>query len=81
MYTDPFRREFYTKDGGIEPFMPTVSWGYLKETDDGVKTQEYLTYLQNNNEDIINWHKNHPCQSPKLKYCFILKYSFNTDFV
>jgi len=59
MYTDPFRREFYTKDGGIEPFMPTVSWGYLKETDDGVKTQEYLTYLQNNNEDIINWHKNH----------------------
>ena len=59
MYTSPLRREIYTKDGGIEPFMPTASWGYLKETDDGVKTQEYLTYLQNDNEDTINWYKNH----------------------
>ena len=48
MYTFPHRREIYTEDGGIEPFIPTTSWGYLKETDDGIKTQEYLTYLQNN---------------------------------
>jgi len=53
------RREIYTKDCGIEPFMPTVSWGYLEQTDDGVKRQEYLTYLQNDNEDFINWYKNH----------------------
>jgi hypothetical protein len=59
MYPSPLRREIYTKDGGIEPFMPTTSWGYLKETDDGVKTQEYLTYLQNDNEDAVNWYKNH----------------------
>jgi hypothetical protein len=59
MYPSLLRREIYTKDGGIEPFMPTTSWGYLKETDDGVKTQEYLTYLQNDNEDTINWYKNH----------------------
>ena len=59
MYPSPLRREIYTKDGGIEPFMPTASWGYLKETDDGIKTQEYLTYLQNDNEDTINWYKNH----------------------
>ena len=59
MYSSPLRREIYTKDGGIEPFMPTASWGYLKETDDGVKTQEYLTYLQNENADFINWYKNH----------------------
>lgn len=59
MYPSPLRREIYTKDGGIEPFMPTSSWGYLKETDDGIKTQEYLTHLQNDNEDIINWYKNH----------------------
>jgi hypothetical protein len=39
--------------------MPTASWGYLKETDDGIKTQEYLTYLQNYNEDTVNWYKNH----------------------
>ena len=59
MYISPLRREIYTKDGGIEPFMPTASWGYLKEKDDGIKTQEYLTYLQNDNEDTINWYKNH----------------------
>jgi hypothetical protein len=59
MYPSPLRREIYTKDGGIEPFMPTASWGYLKETDDGIKTQEYLTYLQDDNEDTINWYKNH----------------------
>jgi hypothetical protein len=59
MYPSPLRREIYTKDGGIESFMPTTSWGYLKETDDGIKTQEYLTYLQNNNEDFMNWYKNH----------------------
>jgi len=59
MYPSPLRKEIYTKDCGIEPFMPTASWGYLKETDDGIKTQEYLTHLQNDNEDIINWYKNH----------------------
>jgi len=59
MYTSPHRREVYTKDGGIEPFIPTHSWGYLKDTDEGIKTQEYLTYLQNENEDFINWYKNH----------------------
>ena len=59
MYPSPLRKEIYTKDCGIEPFMPTASWGYLKETDDGIKTQEYLTYLQDDNEDTINWYKNH----------------------
>jgi hypothetical protein len=59
MYTSPQRRDIYTKDGRIEPFMPTTSWGYLKETDDGMKAQEFLTYLQNDNEDTINWYKNH----------------------
>jgi hypothetical protein len=59
LYPSPLRREIYTKDGGIEPFMTTFSWGYLKETDDGIKTQEHLTYLQNDNEDFINWYKNH----------------------
>ena len=59
MYPSPLRREIYTKDVGVEPFIPTTSWGHLKETDDGIKTQEYLTYLQNDNEDTINWYKNH----------------------
>lgn len=59
MYTNPQRREIYTKDGGIEPFIPTVSWGYMSETEDGKMMQDLLTELQNDNEDYINWYKNH----------------------
>jgi hypothetical protein len=59
MYTSPPRREVYTIDNGIEPFIPSASWGYLKEKDDGVKIQEHLVELQNDNEDFINWYKNH----------------------
>jgi lysophospholipase L1-like esterase len=59
MYTLPQRREFYTQNGGVEPFMPTDSWGYLKETDEGKFIQDRLTLIQNDNEDIINWYKNH----------------------
>ena len=59
MYTSPLRREIYTKDGGVEPFIPANPWGYMEETKDGKKVQNYLTELQNNNEDFINWYKNH----------------------
>jgi hypothetical protein len=59
MYISPLRREIYTEDGGIEPFMPTASWGFLEETEKGRETQKYLTYLQNDNEDYMNWYKNH----------------------
>jgi hypothetical protein len=59
MYTSPQRREIYTKDGAIEPFIPTAWWGYMVETEDGKKIQKYLTELQNDNEDFINWYKNH----------------------
>jgi hypothetical protein len=59
MYTSPQRREVYTINDGIEPFMPTAAWGYMEETEDGKKIQNYLTKLQNDNEDLINWYKNH----------------------
>lgn len=59
MYTSPQRREFYTKEGGIEPFMVTSQWGYTKETDDGQELQNHLSSIQNNNEDFMNWYKNH----------------------
>jgi hypothetical protein len=59
MYTSPQRREIYTTDGGVEPFMPTISWGYMDETDKGKYIQQSLTQLQNDNEDFINWYKNH----------------------
>jgi hypothetical protein len=59
MYTSPHRREIFTKDGGIEPFMATGVWGYLSETIDGQKIQSLKTELQNDKEDFINWYKNH----------------------
>jgi hypothetical protein len=59
MYTSPTRREIYTKDGGIEPFVPTASWGFMEETQNGREIQEHLTHLQNDTEDHINWYKNH----------------------
>jgi hypothetical protein len=59
MYTSPQRREIYTKENEIEPFMPTHSWGYLSETEDGKKIQSLKLELQNDNEDFINWYKNH----------------------
>ena len=59
MYTSPQRRELYTKDGGIEPFIPHCQWGYAKETEDGRELQNNLTAIQNEYEDFMNWHKNH----------------------
>ena len=59
MYTIPHRREIYSSDGGIEPYMPTSSWGYMEETADGRLRQQLMTKIQNNNEDFINWYKNH----------------------
>lgn len=59
MYTSPQRREIFTNNGGIEPFMPSNSWGYLKETDDGIRIQNNLVDLQNDNENFVNWYKNH----------------------
>jgi hypothetical protein len=59
MYTSASRREFYTKDGGIEPFMPHCQWGYTQDTKDGREIQNNLTMIQNSNEDFMNWYKNH----------------------
>jgi hypothetical protein len=59
MYPHSFRREFYTKDNNVEPFMPTSSWGFMEETEEGIKIQKNLVELQNENEDFINWYKNH----------------------
>jgi len=59
MYTSPQRREIYTENGGIEPFIPTISWGYLRETKQGERIQNLMIELQNENQDFINWYKNH----------------------
>jgi hypothetical protein len=59
MYTSPQRRELYTRDGGLEPFMITSQWGYTKETEDGRELQNSLVAIQNDYEDFMNWYKNH----------------------
>ncbi len=59
MYVWPHRRDVYTKDGGIEPFHSGCSWGYMEETEDGKRIQKLKVELQNDNEDFINWYKNH----------------------
>lgn len=59
MYTSPHRREVFTKDGGIEPFMATHKWGYLEDTEEGREIQSLKTKLQNDNADLVNWYKNH----------------------
>ena len=59
MYTGPQRREIYTENNGIEPFMSTISWGWLEDTEEGREVQNHLTSIQNENADFINWYKNH----------------------
>ena len=59
MYTAPQRREIYTRNNYIEPFSPTTRWGQLEETTNGKNIQKKLLELQNDNEDFINWYKNH----------------------
>ena len=59
MYTSPQRRELYTKDGGIEPFVLNGSWGYMSETEDGMFFQKNMEEISNEYGDIYNWYKNH----------------------
>ena len=59
MYTFPHRREIYTEDNGIEPYVPANAWGKLSETKDGQLIQYSMDILQNDNSDFINWYKNH----------------------
>ena len=59
MYTFPHRREIYTEDNCIEPYIPAKSWGKLLETEEGQIIQSSMDILQNDNSDFINWYKNH----------------------
>ena len=74
MYTYPHRREIYTKNGGIEPFIPGLKWGFISDTDEGLYTQELKERLQNHYDDYDNWYRNH------LLITYYLK-SKNTPFV
>ena len=58
MYTESHRREFYTKDCGIEPFHHK-KWGYFLETEDGKEEHTSLLKLSNKENNFQNWYKNH----------------------
>ena len=58
-YTHSHRREYYTDKNNIEPYMPTSTWDYMENDKTGKRIHTSLTYLQNDNEDFINWYKNH----------------------
>lgn len=59
LYTYKHRREIYTPTAGVEPYIPGQSWGYLEETDEGRNIQQLKDMLHDDNEDFINWYKNH----------------------
>ena len=83
LYTFNHRREIYTTDNGIEPYIPGRSWGYLEETEDGRIIQKTKDELQNDNEDFINWYKNHLLITNYLenkKITFVWN-SVDTDYI
>ena len=58
MYTESHRREYFTGDGGVEPYHVN-KWGYFDETEEGVKNHESLLELSNKEYNFQNWYKNH----------------------
>lgn len=58
MYTEAHRREFYTPDGGVEPFH-VEKWGYFNETIEGKLHHQSLINLSNKESNFQNWYKNH----------------------
>lgn len=59
LYPQTSRREFYCEKGGIHPYTSSNPWGFFKFTDEGNEIQKSILTIQNDNEDIINWYKNH----------------------
>jgi hypothetical protein len=55
MYSYPERREYYTNSGGIESYHPNP-WGWFLENEKEFKS---ITNISNDNNNFINWYKNH----------------------
>ena len=66
MYTYPHRKEYYTAKGKIEPYHPSP-WGYFKDSIQGQKEFQYITSLKNEEDDMMNWYKNHQLITYYLK--------------
>ena len=66
MYTYPYKREYYKKDGGLEPYHPKP-WGYFDEEKQGKLDWANLINVNNEEEDMMNWYKNHQLITYYLK--------------
>lgn len=66
MYTFPYRKEYYTIDGNLEPFH-TDPWGYFEEDMYGKEEFNALNKITHTENDMINWYKNHLLISNFLK--------------
>jgi hypothetical protein len=58
MYTYPNRKEYYTETGGIEPYHPNP-WGYFDEDREGRLEWAGIVSSSNEENDLMNWYKNH----------------------
>jgi hypothetical protein len=58
MYTYPSRKEYYTHEGNLEPFHMSP-WGYFKEDPTGISEYESIAKITHDENDLINWYKNH----------------------
>jgi hypothetical protein len=76
LYTDTHRREYYTHNGGIEPYQHN-SWGWFSENENEKTSMDILS---NNNDDFINWYKNHLLITYYLKSKGI-KWKWESTFV
>ena len=66
MYTYPTRKEFYNKKGDLQPFHVNP-WGYFKNDPIGKMEHDSFLNLSFDENDMINWYKNHLLISNFLK--------------
>lgn len=66
MYTYPDRCEYYTEDGGVEPYHKKP-WGYLDEDMTGRIQWAGMVNASNSSNDLMNWYKNHQLITYYLK--------------
>jgi hypothetical protein len=58
MYTYPSRKEYYKTNGDLEPFH-TSPWGYFTDDIEGKEEYKAIEKITHNENDFINWYKNH----------------------
>lgn len=79
MYTYPSRKEYYRYNGDLEPFHMNP-WGYFDEDDEGKEEYKSIARITHDENDLINWYKNHLLITNFLKARNI-PYTWNGSFL